>query len=387
MRDNSSFNPRATNVLATSTFTPGGCGGTEDRWNSLYTITNPTASTYFVQVQSPAGTTQSEMGSNGFSIRARVGNTFNACTTVSGEANYANNCPNVYGVDNMGVYANLEGTTPSFYLADIGPEHNNKKMQVSLWDPGEGARQIEVLNPLGNAVSFTWSVLCQNGTAAPCSGETAPSGGYGPATTSMLSLGAANTTYPQPGPWRLSSSKYSDRRLVLSVQLPADINVAYGGLTWWRIRYTVDSANSTDRTTWSVSVKGDPVGWCPTPDRPHPYRNRSRAAATHPVGCCVVSGFVDECQINVRGGDGGAGCVSFRREAHVAKGGPDGGDGGKGGDVWLVADRNVASLLAFHDHPHRRATERRPRLGQEEARPRRRRPRGARPRGHRRARP
>jgi GTPase len=68
-----------------------------------------------------------------------------------------------------------------------------------------------------------------------------------------------------------------------------------------------------------------------------------------------VSGFVDECQINVRGGDGGAGCVSFRREAHVAKGGPDGGDGGKGGDIWLVADHNVASLLAFRDHPHRRA--------------------------------
>jgi GTP-binding protein len=39
----------------------------------------------------------------------------------------------------------------------------------------------------------------------------------------------------------------------------------------------------------------------------------------------------------------------------VPKGGPDGGDGGKGGDVWLVADRNVASLLAYRDHPHRRA--------------------------------
>ena len=46
---------------------------------------------------------------------------------------------------------------------------------------------------------------------------------------------------------------------------------------------------------------------------------------------------------------------SFRREGPVAFGGPNGGDGGKGGDVWLVADRNVASLLAFRDHPHRRA--------------------------------
>jgi GTPase len=68
-----------------------------------------------------------------------------------------------------------------------------------------------------------------------------------------------------------------------------------------------------------------------------------------------MSQFVDECQLNVRGGDGGAGCVSFRREGPVAFGGPNGGDGGKGGDVWLVADHNVASLLAFRDHPHRRA--------------------------------
>ena len=68
-----------------------------------------------------------------------------------------------------------------------------------------------------------------------------------------------------------------------------------------------------------------------------------------------MSGFVDEAQLNVRGGDGGAGCVSFRREGPVAFGGPNGGDGGGGGDVWLVAIRNVASLLAFRDHPHRRA--------------------------------
>jgi GTP-binding protein len=68
-----------------------------------------------------------------------------------------------------------------------------------------------------------------------------------------------------------------------------------------------------------------------------------------------VSQFVDECNLHVKAGDGGAGSVSFRREAHVAKGGPDGGDGGAGGDVWLVADHNVASLLAFKDQPFRRA--------------------------------
>jgi len=70
-----------------------------------------------------------------------------------------------------------------------------------------------------------------------------------------------------------------------------------------------------------------------------------------------VSTFVDFAQLHAKAGDGGAGCVSFRREAHVAKGGPDGGDGGKGGDVWIVADHNQASLLGFRDHPFRRATD------------------------------
>jgi GTP-binding protein len=68
-----------------------------------------------------------------------------------------------------------------------------------------------------------------------------------------------------------------------------------------------------------------------------------------------MSSFVDLVQVNLRGGDGGAGAVSFRREAHVPKGGPDGGDGGAGGDIYVQADRNVASLLAYRDHPHRRA--------------------------------
>jgi GTP-binding protein len=70
-----------------------------------------------------------------------------------------------------------------------------------------------------------------------------------------------------------------------------------------------------------------------------------------------MSNFVDAAQLHAKAGDGGAGCVSFRREAHVAKGGPDGGDGGRGGNIWLVADPNQASLLGFRDHPFRRATD------------------------------
>ena len=65
--------------------------------------------------------------------------------------------------------------------------------------------------------------------------------------------------------------------------------------------------------------------------------------------------FTDMSHINVRGGDGGAGCMSFRREAYVPKGGPDGGDGGNGGDVILVADPQLSSLIDYRYKHHFRA--------------------------------
>jgi GTP-binding protein len=62
--------------------------------------------------------------------------------------------------------------------------------------------------------------------------------------------------------------------------------------------------------------------------------------------------FVDEIDIFVKGGDGGAGCVSFRREKYVPRGGPDGGDGGDGGSVWLQADPGLTTLLDYHYRRH-----------------------------------
>lgn len=57
--------------------------------------------------------------------------------------------------------------------------------------------------------------------------------------------------------------------------------------------------------------------------------------------------FVDKARITIKAGDGGNGSISFRREKYVAAGGPDGGDGGKGGDVLFVADTNLSSLVDF----------------------------------------
>ena len=65
--------------------------------------------------------------------------------------------------------------------------------------------------------------------------------------------------------------------------------------------------------------------------------------------------FRDECRIHLRAGDGGRGCASFRREKHDPMGGPDGGDGGSGGDIVLRAVPGENTLLGISKSPNYRA--------------------------------
>ena len=77
--------------------------------------------------------------------------------------------------------------------------------------------------------------------------------------------------------------------------------------------------------------------------------------------------FVDEALIHVKAGDGGHGCVSFRREKYIPKGGPDGGDGGDGGSVIFVADPSKNTLLDFSGKHHWHAPKGQPGMGKKMA--------------------
>ncbi|PPG95524.1 GTPase ObgE, partial [Rathayibacter rathayi] len=77
--------------------------------------------------------------------------------------------------------------------------------------------------------------------------------------------------------------------------------------------------------------------------------------------------FVDNVTLHLRAGHGGNGCVSVRREKFKPLAGPDGGNGGHGGDIVLVADPQTTTLLAYHRHPHQNSENGGPGMGDHRA--------------------
>jgi hypothetical protein len=237
-------------VLTTREVTSG--NSTYQGWDTIGTITNPTpGATYYLQVYTEAGQSHSE-GSNGFAVRAANGGSFSACSTITGAVNpnYSASCVQVHGYADMSVFANLGGSTAEFYLAQVGAQYAGKTMTIDLFDLGEGATQVQLLDPRGNVTAFNWSTECSN-PPAPATG--------GCSGTNVTSLNPGVSGANQPYPRVVSSWVYNDRQLTLTVKLPNDYgDSSYGGKEWWKVRYTVGSS-PTDRTTWSVNISGSPV--------------------------------------------------------------------------------------------------------------------------------
>ncbi len=216
----------------------------ENQWRTVATIPDPEPGTYYLRVQSQGGGTAST-GSNGFGLRAYSGFAYSLCSTLTSAAEYDPTCPQVSAVEDLSLYASLSGGSSTFYLAAIGGENAGKSMQISLFDVGEGAEQIEILDPDGNPVAFDWTTDCSVGYPA--------TGGCSGSGMALDVSGDGN----QVDPNTLSLSRYNDRTVVATIPLPNDYATAYSG-RWWQIRYTFGS-DITDRTTWSVRMIGDPV--------------------------------------------------------------------------------------------------------------------------------
>jgi hypothetical protein len=158
----------------------------------------------------------------------------------------------VYGDAKMAAYSNLTGAaaTQSFFLAQVGPEHAGKTMQIELFDPGDvaGDATLRIKSPDGNVYSnatfsYTTDAQCNSGNSDVCS------------ATGRTSIRTAIG----------GSSSFDNTVITINIPLPS----TYGsvGLTppgvpnneagWWKIEYTVGAANDT--TTWQVTILGNPV--------------------------------------------------------------------------------------------------------------------------------
>jgi len=222
----------------------------QNEWVPLQTWNNPQAGEYYLRVKTSATETTGSRASNGFSLRAFTGSTFSSCTSIVGASGYSATCPQLYGVSDMSIFVNGDSATASFYLAQIDPVHAGKTMRITLFDSGEGASSLRILDPNGTARAFTWSTFCNP--------PTPPSGGCsGTSTGSPPALNVAGTG-TQPFGGLNSNSKYNDRSMIIDIPLPANYTSLFGTKTWWRVQY-ITGSNPTDRTTWSVNIVGDPV--------------------------------------------------------------------------------------------------------------------------------
>lgn len=256
--------PNPYNGAFVSQITASDCGYYRGEWRTIGTITSPQpGDIYSVQVESLNPVNNRRGSANNFALRARTGGSWQACSGEEFEADPAlatadwQNCPNVFAFEDLSIFANVGSGQAEFFLASIGPEHSGKTLIVELFDPGEGGRTIELLDPEGNAVTFERSIRQR------WPGEATPGGGWGPFTENIVDIYRDG---PPPGSYRNTDTRcggvrclYNERSLRLEVQLPADIDAEYSGLTWWKVRYVFGGGGVTDRTTWSVTVRGDPV--------------------------------------------------------------------------------------------------------------------------------
>jgi Putative Flp pilus-assembly TadE/G-like len=233
-------------LLDTYTLTTNQATGTyQNKWVRFHTWTNPKAGQYYLRVRT-LGDQLNSRASNGFGIRAFTGSSFTQCTTIVGATGYSATCPQVHGVADMSIFANAPSANADFYLAQIDPVHAGKTMRVTLFDAGEGANTLQIIDPNGNPASFSWSTACNP--------PTPPTGSCSGSGTSLDVSG----TGTQPHAGLNSTSKYNDRYMVLDIALPPNYTAVYGTKTWWKVRYNT-GATPTDRTTWSVNIVGDPV--------------------------------------------------------------------------------------------------------------------------------
>ena len=213
------------------TFNPNSTNFTSASWWQLCRIPqNAPGGRYILEVsnQDGIGALDLTKGANNFGIAATPSSPQRLC-----DARTDTTCPKVYANQHLSVRAAATSSTANFFLSDIGPEHKGKKVVITLWDPAEGGESIRVRRPTG---TNTWTNQTFDWTST---------NGTRPGATNATSIDVTGTAF-------------TNHMITISFTLPT----TYAPPTdneWWQIGYTFGGTGVTDRTTWSVSIVGDPV--------------------------------------------------------------------------------------------------------------------------------
>lgn len=153
--------------------------------------------------------------------------------------------PRIAAYGDMSMYNNIASGTANFFLAEVGPEHQGKQFEVSLYDPGEvaGNGYIDLMRPDGTVATncrlvttneVSGGASAQNANIANCTVQTAISG----------------------------AAQFNGERVTLRIAIPTNYTCTRGRIDnqgcWWKIRYRIN-AQANDTTTWSARILGDPV--------------------------------------------------------------------------------------------------------------------------------
>ncbi|WCO68877.1 pilus assembly protein TadG-related protein [Iamia majanohamensis] len=198
----------------------------KDKWQYICGVTNPKPGRYLLRVE----TLGNGSAANRYAIRV---------PTIGGSARIS-----AYG--DFSMYNNIEGGSASFYLAEVGPEHRGKTLELRMYDPGEVSASGSLP---GNG---TMRVLPPTGTSPACR---ASSDSPNRTFTNGATLSDCKFTTASNG-----SAKFNGYWVNLSIKLPNNYSCTPGTLPgcWWRIRYDIQGQGN-DTTTWAAQIIGDPV--------------------------------------------------------------------------------------------------------------------------------
>jgi len=236
----------ADNPIATSSFCSPGSGtpwtptSTQARWtiaegtatgfqNTWATLCNRTGTVpqgrYLLRVQ----TSGNGAGANRYAVRVT------ASSTVK---------PRLSAYQDMSMYNNISSGSANFYLAEVGPEHKGKTLEIRLYDPGEvnGDAFMQVMTPSG-----TTATTCR------AAHDGATGGGRFTSGTNLSPCRFQTSSSSQ-------QARYNGLWVTLQLSIPTTYTCTMGTIPgcWWKIRYEI-SGQASDTTTWAANVIGDPV--------------------------------------------------------------------------------------------------------------------------------